>query len=335
LTKGNDLKKALVGLTGAGLLSLAIGLATDRSKPAEEATSAGAVPSVDSISLPALASLEGNGGDLKPGRVLDRNKAYTRYYITYRSGELTISGIMNVPSGRGPFPVLILNHGFIPPRIYTNGRGLKREQDYLARKNFVVIHPDYRNHAESDKDTLNDLKLRLGYTEDVINIVDAVRRSELPYFDKDRIGMMGHSMGGGIAMNIMVTRPELVKAVVLYAPVSADAADNFYRWTANSEAGRKILDRYGSPASAPDFWKNLSAMSFLDRATAPVLIHHGMRDESCPLEWSERLRDSLSVRGKAVTLHAYEGEKHELIDRWPLMMQRTTDFFNRHLRSKP
>ncbi len=329
------MKKVLLGLTAAGVLSLAIGLATDRSKPAEEATSAGAVPLFDSISLPALASLEGNGGDLKPGRVLDRNEAYTRYYITYRGGELTISGIMNVPTGKGPFPVLILNHGFIPPRIYTNGRGLKREQDYLARKKFVVIHPDYRNHADSDKDTLNDLKFRLGYTEDVLHLVDAVRGSDLPYFDKERIGMMGHSMGGGIAMNIMVTRPDLVKAIVLYAPVSADAADNFYRWTARSEAGRKILDRYGSPASAPDFWRNLSAMSFLDRTTAPVLIHHGMRDESCPPEWSVRLTDSLQAYGKTVTLHTYDGEKHELIDRWPLMMQRTADFFNQYLRPRP
>jgi hypothetical protein len=28
---------------------------------------------------------------------------------------------------------VILNHGYIDPAIYTNGRGLKREQDYLAR----------------------------------------------------------------------------------------------------------------------------------------------------------------------------------------------------------
>src|SRR3989339_1743249 len=142
------------------------------------------------------------GRDLKLGRVLARNAKYTRYYITYYSNDLKISGIMNVPSGKGPFPVLILNHGYINPKIYTNGRGLKREQDYLVRRGYVVIHPDYRNHADSDKDSSQHLSLRLGYTEDVINAVYAVRESGFTFFDKENIGMLGHSMGGGITTNI-------------------------------------------------------------------------------------------------------------------------------------
>ena len=51
------------------------------------------------------------------------NSVYIRYQISYKSDELEISGIMNVPKGNGPFPVIITNHGFIDPRIYTLGRG--------------------------------------------------------------------------------------------------------------------------------------------------------------------------------------------------------------------
>jgi hypothetical protein len=33
---------------------------------------------------------------------------------------------MNIPKWEGDFPLLILNHGYLDTRVYTNGRGLKR-----------------------------------------------------------------------------------------------------------------------------------------------------------------------------------------------------------------
>ena len=158
--------------------------------------------------LPKLMERAFNGHDLKLDHVLDRKKTYTRYYITYRSDSLTISGIMNIPVGKGPFPVLILNHGYIPPKVYTNGRGLKREQDYLARAGYAVLHPDYRNHAYSDKDEDNDLNFRAGYVIDVINAIEAVKSSELKMLDKNNIGMLGHSMGGMLATFVIVVKPK-------------------------------------------------------------------------------------------------------------------------------
>jgi alpha/beta hydrolase fold len=182
------------------------------------------------ISLQALMAKEYDGRRLRVGRVLARTSDYTRQFVTYMSGKLSISGIMNIPDGEGPFPVLILNHGYIDPAIYTNGRGLAREQDYLARNGYVVLHTDYRNHAQSDDDPNADLKLRLGYTEDVINAVLAVKRSTLPYLDKKRIGLLGRSMGGGVTLNALVVKPGLVDAAVVFAPVSSNTVDNFNRW---------------------------------------------------------------------------------------------------------
>lgn len=91
------------------------------------------------------------------------------------NGDLKLSGIMNIPIGDGPFPLLVLNHGYIDIRYYTNGRGLKREQDYFARNGFAVIHPDYRNHAFSDKADEEPYDFRFGYVRDVITSVLAVQ----------------------------------------------------------------------------------------------------------------------------------------------------------------
>jgi hypothetical protein len=40
-----------------------------------------------------------DGGGLRLGELLD--DSYTCYFVTYRSGELTISGVMNVTKGDG------------------------------------------------------------------------------------------------------------------------------------------------------------------------------------------------------------------------------------------
>jgi len=292
------------------------------------------------VSLPALKEKQFDGRELKLVKVLAKNAIYTRYYITYKSGELTISGIMNVPKSRGPFPVIITNHGYINPAVYTNGRGLKREQDYLARHGYAVLHPDYRNHNGSDKTTGDSLEQHLGYVEDVINAVYAIKTSRLSSLDKERIGLLGHSLGGGIALSVMVTKPDLVKAYVLFAPMSSDYRDNYYRWIVrhrepkygSPEATRQIIAKYGSPESNPQFWDEISAKTYIDEVKAPVLVHHGTADKSVPLAWSEKLAKLFSEHKKQLKLEEYPGEPHEFIKAWPLVMKRTVNFFDLYLR---
>lgn len=287
----------------------------------------------DPISIQALAAQNLNGTDLNLGRVLGENSRYTRYYITYNSGLLKISGIMNVPKGDGPFPILILNHGYIDPAIYTNGRGLKREQDYLAKQGFVVIHPDYRNHAESDDDPEADVNFRFGYAMDVINLIGAVQSSDLEFFDKNKIGMLGHSMGGGVGWVVMTAKPDLVDAFVLFAPVSADAQDNFDRWLVRRpEVAGRILEKYGTAEANPDFWKNISPVNFFDDIQSPIMLHHGTADADVPVAWSDEFALILQDKNKQIIYHKYEGQPHEFTTSWGEVMQRSTDFFKQNLK---
>ena len=288
---------------------------------------------IEPVSLPALMEKEWDGRDFTVSTILDDNSSYTRYYITYLSGDLRISGIMNVPKGEGPFPVLILNHGYIGTSVYTNGRGLRREQDYLACRGYVVIHPDYRNHADSDDDPDYEVNFRLGYTEDVINAVTAVRKAGLPYIDGSRFGMLGHSMGGGGTQNVLVVEPDLVQAAVLFAPVSRNAIENYERWTERRpEVAKKIVEKYGLPDENPEFWQNISTPTFFDRVQAPLMIHHGTADESVPIEWSDRLSEELRELDKDVEYYIYDGQPHEFTSSWGQVMQRTVDFFDREVK---
>ena len=289
------------------------------------------------VSLQALMAKQYDGRGLRVGRMLASTSSYTRHFATYRSGKLRISGIINVPRGKGPFPVLVLAHGYIDPAVYTNGRGLMREQDYLARRGYVVLHVDYRNHAQSDDDPKADLQLRLGYTEDVINAVLAIKKSPLPYLDKERVGLLGRSLGGGVLFNVLVAQPGLVDAAVAFAPVSSDAADNFDRWIRGDSQrralARRIIAAHGSPEKNPEFWRDASPRTFFERVTEPVLIHHGTADDTCPIRWSRTTLAALKAAGADATMKTYAGEQHAFGPQWPRSMQATVAFFKEHLRA--
>ena len=294
------------------------------------------LPTADSaVSLPAMMRRDYDGRGLRLGPVLATTSAYVRHAASYRSDGLRISGIVNLPRGRGPFPVLVLLHGYIDPAYYVTGQGLMREQDYLAREGYAVLHIDYRNHAGSDDDPAAERRLRLGYTADTINAVLAVKRARIARLDGDRVGLLGRSMGGGVTYNALVTRPGLVKAAVVFAPVSSRTADNFNRWIRDdrSELAGQIIRRHGAPEDSPDFWRQVSPRPYFDRITEPLLIHHGTSDDSCPIRWTRASYAALEAAGAEATLHVYDGEEHAFGPQWPLSMRRTVRFLDRAMAS--
>jgi dienelactone hydrolase len=309
--------------------------AASSATPARPSATPTPKPKPRPISVQALINKKYDGHDLKVRRLLADYGAYKRYIITYRGDGLTISGVMNVPDGKGPFPVLVLNHGYIDPDTYFPGQGMPREHDYLARHGYVVLHTDYRGHASSDNDRDVDYELRLPYAVDSINAVKAVKSSKLPYLDKNRVGWLGRSMGGGVTLTALVAQPGLVDAAVIYASVSSLAADNwkqFYRPSEDrSRTNRRMARTYGLPDKSPEFWRAASARPYLDRVTEPLLVHHGTKDDTCPIRWSEATVKTLGAAGKDVTFVKYRGEGHTFDRQWRRSIERTTSFFDKHL----
>ena len=290
----------------------------------------------DPVSVQALIERDYDGRDLRVGRLLDDAGAYRRYLVTYRSEKLRVSGVMNVPRGKGPFPVVVLAHGYIDPDVYQPGQGLRREQDYLARQGYVVLHTDYRGHATSDDDSSVDYELRLPYAVDVVNAVLAVKSSGLDYVDADRVGLLGRSMGGNVVLNALVAKPGLVDAAVVYASTSSLAADNWKQFYDDAgdraSVNRRIERTYGLPEDNPAFWRAASPRGYFSRVTEPVQLHHGTADDTCPPRWSEATLEALRAAGKDATLFRYPGEGHAFYDQWQRSIERTERFFAEHLR---
>jgi dienelactone hydrolase len=269
-------------------------------------------PTVESLSpysLEALADREYGQGRLRVEYAWQDKDEFTRYYITYDSDGLNIHGYVNIPKGDGPFPVIIALHGYIPASDYKTLDYSTRYADSIARKGYIVLHPNMRNFPPSDSPGRTRDYLA-GYTVDVMNLLAYVRQMAgqdgiFKNADMSRMGIWGHSIGGGIALRVVNLVPE-IKAAVLYGAVSQ-------RYT-NESAGFEVYD--------------------LSTDTAAFSVHHGELDEVIDPQWSRKLCADLEAAGRDYECYFYEDQPHTFIrngDADPLFIQRTVDFFARYL----
>ena len=284
------------------------------------------------VSVPALTSHRYDGRGLRITETMARELAFTRYAVQYRSGRLTVTGVMTVPNRPGRHPVVVIAHGYGSPARYTTGSMLEREQAYLAESGFVAFQIDYRNYAGSTQESADPVARPLGYPADLINAVTALKKAKLSFADSSRIGLFGRSMGGGVVLNALAARPHLARAAVLYSPVSSLAADNYERWVAHDPGLRSRVEAaYGTPASRPQLWEQASSRTYLDRIDIPVQIHHGTADTTCPERWSEATARTLRDDGGQVRLYRYPGEDHRFDRSWARFMHRSVAFLRAEL----
>lgn len=279
-----------------------------------------------------LAARSYGDGELHVAETLAVTNAFTRTLITYPSDGLTIYGFMNVPQGEGPFPVVLLLHGYVDPARYNTLTYTTGYADALARAGYLVIHPNFRNWPPSDSGPED---YRVGQAVDVLNLLALVQKmggqpGPLAQADPQRIGVWGHSMGGGIAQRVIAVSPE-VDAAVLYGSMSGDETLNHQRILWFTNGARGLWDE----APPDEALQRISPINYLDQVTAAVSIHHGDQDDQVPLAWSEDLCGRLQALNKDVECFTYPGQPHTFTGEGDqLFVQRVRAFFDRTLREE-
>ncbi len=278
-------------------------------------------------------------GQIEIVREIERAAGFTRYLVAYPSDGLRITGMLNVPAGSGPFPVVILNHGYYPLDVYQTGNGSKLAADYLASRGFLTISPDFRSHAGSD-DAPN--LFRAGHVIDTLNLIPLAQK--LPQARPGKLGMWGHSNGGAITAKAIVVSDQ-VAAAVIYSPASSNIAEDYQfrversRARAGQPPGRRtgVIDRVDvefpvAPDAAPDLYQRLSPLPYLAFVSATVQIHWGSADETVPYKWPGDLLDGLRAAGKPVEYFEYPGQPHSFTGAAnQLYLRRIAEFFGAQL----
>lgn len=304
--------------------------------------------------IEGLRTREYESGKITLGEPVLETEHFTRYLIKYPSDGLTITGVLQIPKvGEAPYPVIIMNHGFFSRYVYASGDGTDRAADFLNRRGYLTVSSDYRSWGGSET---GESLFYSGQVIDVINLMYAL--PSIPEADIERIGMWGHSMGGGITAKVLTIVDARVKAAVLYSSVSADFADVIGRWgpgcVGDVFAGElafgcnssdilpldlpaDLTASYFDATSDPVMLEAVSPLYHFDRVRAPVQIAYGTEDgktsAGTPPEWSRKMYAAFVDAGVEAEIFGYQGEGHSFIgDPWFIFMAKTQLFFDKHVK---
>jgi uncharacterized protein len=290
---------------------------------AQEPPPPDAVAGLTPEALKARASGE---GEITIGKVWFRRPTYTTHRISYPSDGLTLTGLLHVPKGAGPFPVIIANRGYIAPERYQPGMDSRVFADFMVRNGFLVVAPDYRGYGGGGA---GPNPFYSGYAVDTLNLIALAQK--LPMARPGPVGMWGHSRGGSITTQA-ITLSDQIAAAVIYAPAPADLAQDYERRRRQSDGQVDSETWPFPPDHDPDAYARISPATYLANVSAPVMLHHGTADRTVAASISEDIARALRAAGKDVTLHLYQGGPHTLTGAQErLYLRRTLEFFRAHL----
>jgi len=285
------------------------------------------------------------GSNITIEQTLSPMPTYNRYIASYESDGFKIYTLLLVPKGTKPvngWPVIVLNHGYITPELYTPDGNYIAYADAFARNGYIVFKPNYRGNGKS-KGAPTSTYYSPDYTVDDLNAIASIKK--YPDANPGKIGVWGHSMGGQITLKDLVINTKDIKAAVIWGGVVGlynDIINNWqdrvsYQPTAEDMALRlqnlsNLEGMYGTPQTNPAFWNSVDPNSYLKDITAPLQIDVGLADTEVPPDFSTGLYTRMKVVRKVVQYYEYPGSNHDINQSFTLAMQRTISFFNSYLK---
>ncbi|RDE11763.1 MAG: hypothetical protein C4K47_09495 [Candidatus Thorarchaeota archaeon] len=142
----------------------------------------------------------------------DAEHPYTIVHHTLESGDGTlIQALVYTPvDTSSTCPGVVVGHGFCENKQYMQPLSIE-----LVKRGFVVVNIDFRGHGSSEG-YLSDFERSNGLVLDMLAGVEYLE--DLGFVD--RIGLAGHSMGGGTSMLTASQNPTRINATVAIGALS-------------------------------------------------------------------------------------------------------------------
>ena len=239
------------------------------------------------------------------------------------TNEISMAGILYTPDGPDERdPAIVVLHGWLDPGV--NGADMVSIVAWhLAREGYVTLALSMRGWPDTGGE--DDCGGKQPF-----DVVAATRwLSRQPGVDPDRIGVLGFSQGGQVAL-LAAALTRKIKAVVAFFPVT-----DLDRW---GKTRRAADTKGGYVSDVCTKGLGLKAKSPITAACAihaPTLLIHGDHDTRVPMDQSLEMAKAMLDCGKKVQFQLVQGGGHMLkkghkgwIEAW----EHTKAFLDQHLR---
>ena len=216
----------------------------------------------------------------------------------------TVHGFVVKPDGEGPFPVYMKVHGG-PNWLYCDT--WMPEVQALVDAGFAVGMVNYRGSTGYGRDWRDRIIRDIGFpeVEDVVaGLDDLVTRGVA---DPKRAVIGGRSWGGYVTLMAVGLHPGRWVAAMAGVPVG-DYAESYDESAPSLQAYDRSLIG-GVVHDLPDFVRERSPLTYVDRVKAPVLFLVGEHDSRCPPKQAFNYIEALRERGGETEVYTY-GEGH-------------------------
>ena len=214
---------------------------------------------------------------------------YPLTHLIYDSQGLSLEGIIMKPAGNGPFPTIVLIHGF------NNVGGW----DYifiavdLVKAGYAVFLPSQIGFGNSkgERDYCGP--------KTVQGVFDGVQELlKESFVDRSRLGVWGFSRGSNVSTMLSCTFPDLFKAAVFQSGIYD------FKKVLETVADPRVADNMrNETGNTEEAFEERSPIKHVQKAMCPMLILHGEKDTTCRIEQVLNFEKKLIELGKTYEIH--------------------------------
>jgi len=283
---------------------------------------------LDQYAFEALRQRPYPSSEIKLEHVISQEAAYTSWLFSYLSDGQRVTGMANLPEGKGPFSVVIMLRGHVDDEVYFTGVGTHKAAGVLAANGFLTLAPDFLGFGGSDSSSADILEARFTRPVTVLNLLAAIK--SLPQADETHLGLWAHSNGGQIALSVLEISQRALPTT-LWAPVTKGFPESVLTFMGEmDDQWFKVKKALADFAQLYDS-QNYSIDHYFGDITAPMQLHQGGQDALVPASWSQAFVERMNQLGKKIDYYYYPSSDHNLKQNWDQVVARDITFFQTKL----
>lgn len=220
--------------------------------------------------------------------------------VLIKSNDLNVFGVLYNESKaeENKKPALIFLHGWAPQNVRAGERGTYTAKKF-SKSGYVTLAVTMRGWPDTGGYDLCGWK----QPQDISMVVEWLKKQDI--VDPNRIGIVGHSQGGQVALLASALNSS-IKSVVAYYPVT-----DISLWAKETDLPKEAIDGYINGVCAyKASQKDRSPVYKAEEINADVLLMHGEGDKRVPIKHSEIMLTALLKYKKKAQLHRVDNGHH-------------------------